>query len=106
LRCADEHAPEVPGEGRPANGVWYPSLVTLMSVVWRARRHRRRYLWRDARSIPTSGGSRNRRRPANRFAGAARRVTGPLQFDEELSRRVEAAYTTADVAEQRRVVRA
>jgi arsenite methyltransferase len=32
-------------------------------------------------------------------------VTGPLQFDEELSRRVEAAYTTADVAEQRRVVR-
>jgi arsenite methyltransferase len=33
-------------------------------------------------------------------------VTGLLQFDEELSRRVEATYTTPDVTEQRRVVRA
>ena len=31
-------------------------------------------------------------------------MSAPLQFDAELSRRIEATYTTADVAEQRRVV--
>ena len=31
-------------------------------------------------------------------------MSAPLQFDADLSRRIEATYTTADVAEQRRVL--
>ena len=48
------------------------------------------------------------RRPRSRVPGGRCKDHGmsTLQFDEDASRRIEATYTTADVVEQRRAVRA